>query len=64
MNGCIHCGSTDLQTSGVRRSDLPSVLLLKLPFRCRSCKGRTYLSIVEMFRIWLARKPEEKADGR
>jgi len=57
VTGCIYCGSTDLTTSRVRQSDWPSLLLLKLPFRCDSCSGRTYLGIFEIFRIFRVKKP-------
>jgi len=55
--GCIYCGSTNLRNSQIRVSDWPSLLLLKMPFRCRSCKERTYLGVVEMFRIFVTKKP-------
>jgi hypothetical protein len=42
---CVYCGSSKLRMSRYRMSDMASLLLLKRPYRCRTCNGRMYLSV-------------------
>ena len=42
---CVYCGSADMRVSRFHMSDLPTLLVLKRPYRCRSCNGRMYLSV-------------------
>jgi hypothetical protein len=39
---CTHCSSTDFRLSGLRRGDIPHLLLMRYPVRCRDCHERLY----------------------
>jgi hypothetical protein len=53
---CEQCGSIKLRTSRLQRMDLPHLLLLQLPVRCRSCSKRRYVGL----RLALQLRKEEK----
>jgi len=40
---CISCGSGQLRKSKVRLTDIPHLLLLKFPARCRICDVRRFV---------------------
>jgi hypothetical protein len=39
---CSHCSSTSFRLSSLHREDIPNLLLLKYPVRCRDCHQRSY----------------------
>jgi hypothetical protein len=60
---CIYCGSADLRFSHAHLSDVPNFLLLKVPFRCRSCSGRMYLSAFTALMFLLAKRSDGKREA-
>jgi hypothetical protein len=42
---CNLCGSPNIRNSRFRPSDLPRLLLMQSPVRCRSCDGRYFAGI-------------------
>jgi hypothetical protein len=54
---CVYCGSANLRSSRFHMSDLASLLLLKRPYRCLTCNGRMYLSILAAMWISATGKP-------
>lgn len=48
---CIECGSTKVRQAHLRVGDLPFLLMLKYPVRCRDCKKRWYLPLVNARRL-------------
>ncbi len=42
---CNLCGSTTFRLSRLRVSDLPRMVLLQYPVRCRICYKRAFMSI-------------------
>jgi hypothetical protein len=57
---CVYCGSADLKSSHVHLADLPSLLQLKRPFRCKTCNGRMYLSFVVPLMSRFTKKREQE----
>lgn len=39
---CGRCAGTEFRLSRMRLSDVPRLLALRFPVRCRSCHRRTY----------------------
>ena len=54
---CVYCGSANLRSSRIHMSDLPSLLLLKRPYRCLTCNGRMYLNVFAALWSLATRKP-------
>lgn len=48
---CGFCNSFDLRLSRFRFKDLPFLLILRYPMRCRVCRDRDYWSILRIFRM-------------
>lgn len=42
MIRCTHCSSGEVRRSGWKAADVPRVLLLQSPYRCRACGKRFY----------------------
>jgi hypothetical protein len=42
---CHFCGSPHVRNSHLRPTDLPRLLLMQCPVRCRNCEGRYFASI-------------------
>jgi len=61
---CPHCGATSFRTSRIRLSDLPRLLLLQYPVRCRTCRERDFTGLMLALNLRQAgrvRHMEEKA---
>lgn len=48
---CPYCGLRRCSTSHFRLSDLPYLLLLRLPVRCHSCQERFYVNYLRVLRM-------------
>lgn len=42
---CILCGSTNFRLSRLRVSDLPRMVVLRYPVRCRDCHKRAFMGL-------------------
>jgi len=61
---CRLCSSSDLRLSRFRFKDLPHLLILSYPVRCRVCRDRDYLFILRIFKIGQdAKTPNGSARG-
>gem|GEM_PF-1254818 len=61
---CQFCGGSSLRRSRLRVSDLPWLLLLHWPVRCRRCSKRQFLFFTEARRVIAAtpsHKPEQQS---
>jgi hypothetical protein len=54
---CQYCSHSEFRRSRLHREDLPHLLALKLPVRCRNCRHRVYANI---FYARLLPAPKEK----
>lgn len=48
---CFGCGSSRMRISRLRLSDLPGLLILRYPVRCRSCLQRDSVSVWAAWRL-------------
>ena len=53
---CTWCGSASLRNSRLRPADLPRLLLLQYPVRCRSCEERYFASVFFAIKLRAAAK--------
>jgi hypothetical protein len=60
---CNVCGSSDLRISRLRGKDLIHLTVLHYPMRCWVCRGRSYLSILQVFRSWRDEKDRSRSPG-
>jgi len=42
---CSHCSSTEFRLSRLQSRDIPQLLALRYPVRCRDCHERLYASV-------------------
>lgn len=61
---CFHCRSSDLRLSHIHLYDVPKILRLKIPVRCRSCHERFYVSLNLALRIGFLAKGARKRHGQ
>lgn len=64
---CAICGSENVRPSHFRWRDLPRLLILRSPARCRECRARFYVSsfrIRTLRRIAAARYAREEHDAQ
>ena len=50
---CPRCGSGNLRPAHFRRSDLPYLLILRFPVRCRYCRDRFHVGIFRIRKVRL-----------
>ena len=55
---CDFCGGASLRRSRLRASDLPWLLVLHWPVRCRRCSKRQHVFVADARRIIAAHTPE------
>ena len=55
---CHFCGGASLRQSRLRPSDLPRVLVLLWPVRCRRCCKRQFIFLIDARRIIAASAPQ------
>ena len=55
---CHFCGGASLRRSRFRATDLPWVLVLRWPVRCRRCSKRQFVFFIDARRIIAANTPE------
>ena len=55
---CHFCGGASLRRSRLRASDLPWLLVLHWPVRCRRCSKRQHVFLTDAQRIIAANTPE------
>ena len=55
---CHFCGGASLRRSRLRGTDLPWVLVLRWPVRCRRCSKRQFVFVTDARRIITASKPQ------
>ena len=48
---CSWCGSTNMRTSRFQLQDLPRLLRLQFPVRCRACRERSYRFLFSLGRL-------------
>lgn len=48
---CHTCGTSNFRTSRLRASDLPHLLLLRIPVRCLNCDERAYTFLTHFLRL-------------
>lgn len=48
---CPHCGLRTIRRSQIRVMDVPRLLLLRYPMRCRTCRARFYITIFALVRL-------------
>ena len=48
---CPRCGLRTIRSSQFRLFDLPRLLMLRSPMRCRSCRTRFYITVFERMRL-------------
>ncbi len=53
---CLECGSVKIRPSRLRLSDMPRLMLLRMPVRCHTCLSRTYTPLVLALRMRQARR--------
>lgn len=57
---CYHCRSSNLRLSHIHLFDIPKMLTLKIPVRCRSCRERFYVTLNLALRIGAQEKAARK----
>lgn len=61
---CERCQGTEFRLSGLRIGDVPRLLVLRFPMRCRSCHRRTHgswrlaLVLLQLRRYHLGKKDQ------
>ena len=62
---CAACGSTRFRISRLRVSDVPQLLILRYPIRCKACHKRTYASMswVMGYKHRLAKQKQAAGDA-
>ncbi len=53
---CPHCGSAKFRASKLRVLDLPRLLILRYPVRCRICYKRKFVGILLAMKVRRADK--------
>jgi DNA-directed RNA polymerase subunit N (RpoN/RPB10) len=53
---CFYCQSNRLRLSHFHLFDIPRLLILQLPVRCRSCGERFYAIVFEAWKLGLTKK--------
>lgn len=53
---CRFCGLSNLRTSRLRLGDLPRLVLLHYPVRCRECKMRSYVTVFSVLGLRHSRR--------
>jgi hypothetical protein len=48
---CLWCGSSNLQSARMRTSDIPRLLLMQQPVRCRFCNERYFASMLSVWKL-------------
>lgn len=61
---CYHCRSTNLRLSHIQLFDVPKILRLKIPLRCRSCRERFYVGLNLALRIGFQAKAARLRRGQ
>ena len=54
---CFHCGSNDLRLSNLGSRDLPDLIMLRVPVRCRFCRDRFLTGLFRAWREGILNKP-------
>ena len=54
---CFFCRSSNVRLSHFRLFDLPRLLTLQIPVRCRSCRERDYVKLSVAWRLVFGEKP-------
>lgn len=44
---CGYCGANSFRISRMRPADLPKLLLMLFPVRCRRCNKRTFITVFQ-----------------
>jgi hypothetical protein len=60
---CPFCDRSNLNTSRIRSSDYPSLLVGRLPMRCRDCAYRFFAWLPQVLIFRLMEKSEILIDG-
>jgi hypothetical protein len=63
MINCLWCESPNVRNSRLRLADLPRLLLLQWPVRCRSCEERYHVNFLAAWRLRMdtkARRTERR----
>jgi hypothetical protein len=58
---CRHCGLSDFRPSKFRSADIGRLIVLQLPVRCTTCKGREFVSLTEFFKLKRAHRIHQVA---
>lgn len=53
---CFHCHSDQLRLSRLQFFDVPRLLKLQFPVRCRSCRDRSYVTLPFAWKLRTAAK--------
>ena len=61
---CRICGRSDFRAARFRERDLPHLLLLQYPVRCRTCSERSYTSILRIFKIKREARIRRESENR
>ncbi|MGH9605379.1 MAG: hypothetical protein ACRD3N_06725 [Terracidiphilus sp.] len=60
---CMQCGETSFRTSRLRKSDVPQLFHFHYPVRCRTCKLRYFVNLIEAWNVHradLVRREEQR----
>jgi hypothetical protein len=55
---CPNCYNSDFRISRLRTHDLPRLLFMQYPVRCRTCKERLYRNLLMTLNLRHARRQE------
>jgi len=53
---CLWCESSSVRNSRLRLADIPRLLLLRWPVRCRACDERYYVTVFSAWSLHQATK--------
>jgi hypothetical protein len=48
---CPACSSTNLRSSRIRFTDIPQLIVLRLPVRCRECDMRSHVPLSQGLKV-------------
>lgn len=57
---CPTCFRSGFRLSRLRRTDLPSLITLRFPVRCRACDHRMYAGPIMTMHLWQDRKHKRR----
>ncbi len=60
---CFLCRSNNMRLSRIRLADLPRLLQLEFPVRCRNCFRRTFVKLGEAWPLITGKKASSPRNG-